>query len=437
MGKPARNAGPTSRSLNRHIAIGSLLVVLMAVGVGGWSATASISGAVIASGNVVVSSYSKRVQHKEGGIVGEIRVRDGQMVKAGAVLLKLDDTVTKANLAILNKRINDLQAQLARLIAERDHAAEISFPTTLLDDQSAETVAAVRGQRSLFDARRETLVSQKAQLQQRIIQLGEEISGMASQSKAKQQEIDLINSELNGLMALESKGLVPVTRVLSLQREKTRLDGEYGQLISGIARTKGRISETELQIGQLNQDLLAEVARDLRDTESKIAELVEQKIGAQDQLKRVELRSPHDGMVHQLAVHTIGGVIAPGDTVLMIVPQEEELLVEARVQPTDIDQLFIGQQAVVRFAAFNQRTTPELNAVIETISADLTQDSATGATYYRIRVRLSEEERERLGDLALVPGMPTETFISTGNRTALSYFIKPLSDQITKAFREE
>ncbi|HLP69728.1 MAG TPA: HlyD family type I secretion periplasmic adaptor subunit, partial [Rhizobium sp.] len=254
---------------------------------------------------------------------------------------------------------------------------------------------------------------------------------------AKDDELKLIDEELAGVVTLHEKQLTPFSQVAALQRVKAQLAGERGQLTSEIARAATRITETELQILQLDQDRRAEVLTELRDIENKLAELAEQRVAALDELKRVDILAPQAGLVHELAVHTIGGVIAPGETIMQIVPVNDTLVVEARVRPADIDQLHAGQQAVLRFSAFSQRTTPEIFGTVETIGANLSASKETGETWYTVRIDMSREEIARLGELALQSGMPVEAFIETGERTALSYLTKPLADQIARAMRED
>ncbi len=433
----AKRASATP-SLRRHIAIGFAVVALLLGGVGGWAAVASISGSVIASGTLVVETNTKRVQHRDGGIVSEILVKDGDYVLANDLLLRLDDTLVRSNLAIVVKQIDEMMASRARLEAERDGEDEVQFPTELTDRaQEPDMAKALRGEKTLFAARKASQISQREQLGARVVQIGEEIQGLKAQRDAKELEIGFINQELSGLIDLNTKGLVPITRIMSMRREAARLEGERGQMIAEIARAKGRILETELQLTQLDQTLLSDVVRELRDIQVRMVEFAERRVAAKDQLTRVEIRAPRSGYVLQSVVHTIGGVIAPAETVMLIVPKDDRLIVEARVQPNDIDQVNLGQKAVLRFSAFNQRSTPELNGRVDKISADLARDQTTGLPYYVIRIRLEEIEIQRLGDQNLLPGMPVETFIQTGERSALSYFVKPLQDQITRAFREE
>ncbi|MEZ5901034.1 MAG: HlyD family type I secretion periplasmic adaptor subunit [Hyphomicrobiaceae bacterium] len=429
----------TLRSIRRHLYAGAGLFLLLVGGVGSWAATTEISGAVIAPGALVVDSSVKKVQHPTGGIVAELNVRDGDRVKSGDVLVRLDDTVTRAGLAIVTKGLDELLARKARLEAERDGQDDLNFPNELVARASDPGVARVmQGERKLFEIRRSARMGQKAQLHQRIDQLDEQTNGLTIQEQAKAQEIVLINRELQGAHDLWAKNLMPITKLTALEREATRVEGERGQLIAAVAQSKDRRSETELQITQIDRDLASEVGKDLREVEGKIGELVERKVTAEDQLKRIDIRAPQDGTVHQLAVHTVGGVIGTnGETIMLIVPKGDNLAVEAKVLPQDIDQLRLSQQATLRFSAFNQRTTPEINGEVSRISADVSVDQRTGQSYYTTRITLPAEEIARLGNVKLVPGMPVEAFIETGDRNVLSYLVKPMRDQVERAFREK
>nr|WP_320201858.1 HlyD family type I secretion periplasmic adaptor subunit [Agrobacterium sp. rho-13.3]MDX8311638.1 HlyD family type I secretion periplasmic adaptor subunit [Agrobacterium sp. rho-13.3] len=415
-----------------------MTLAVMVAGVGGWAATANLSGAVIGTGTVVVDGNVKRIQHREGGIVGDILVRNGALVKAGDLLIRLDETVTRANLAMVSKQINQLSARRLRLVSESNDASEM----TLTDQQAGQQEDAITdvyidAEKALFTARKRTIDGQKAQLRQRIDQIRQENGGLLVRKNAKEEELSWIGQELVRVRSLSDQQLIQFNRLAELERVRAQLDGERGQLISEIARTAARVTETELQILQLDQDRLAEVLTELRDVDNKLAELDEQKVTAQDQLKRVDIRSPQDGIVHELAVHTLGGVIAPGETVMQIVPVNDRLVVEARIQSADIDQLHVGQQAVLRFSAFNQRTTPEIAGQIKTVGADLVHNPQTGESWYTARIQIEPEEMSKLGTLNLLAGMPVEAFIKTTERTALSYLTKPLADQINKAMRED
>ncbi|MGE0803143.1 MAG: HlyD family type I secretion periplasmic adaptor subunit [Lautropia sp.] len=427
----------TESSIRKHLITGAVVMLVLVFGVGGWAATTEISGALIAPGSIVVDSNVKKVQHPTGGVVGELRVRDGDRVKAGDVVVRLDETVTRANLAIVTKGLNELSARKARLEAERDGAEHITFPPALLAQKdNPDVAAAMNSETRLFELRRTTRVGQKAQLRQRIGQLQEEITGLTAQQQAKAKEIKLIERELEGVRELYAKNLIQLQRLTQLEREATRLDGERGQLIAAGAQARGKISELELQIIQIDQELSSEVAKEMRDVDAKLGEFVERKVTAEDQLKRIDIRAPQDGTVFQSTVHTVGGVVSAGDAIMLIVPAADNLTVEAKVNPQDIDRLQLGQTALLRFSAFNQQTTPEIFGSVTRISADTSTDQRTGMPYYTIRIGMAPEEVARLGENRLVPGMPLEAFVQTGQRTVMSYLIKPLFDQLTRAFRE-
>jgi len=425
------------RSIRLHLAIGLAVVVILAGGLGGFSATQQFSGALIAPGQIVVESNVKKVQHPTGGVVGEVRARDGDKVKAGDIVVRLDDTVTKANLAIVTKNLDAALARAARLEAEQRGFDKIKFPPQLLARADVPDAAAVMASETkLFEVRVNGRVGQKAQLRERITQLNDEIAGLTAQEKAKDQESALVEKELAGVRQLYEQRLVQLSRLTTLERDAARLNGERAQYIAAMAQAKGKITETELQIIQVDKDMVSEVSKDLREANDKIGELIERKVTAEDQLRRVDIRAPQDGIVEQSNVHTVGGVITAGDTLMLIVPQTDDLQVEAKVNPQDIDKLQVGQQTLLRLSAFNQRTTPELNGVVSRVSPDVNTDQRTGQSYYTIRVSMPPEEIARLGEVKLIPGMPVEAFVQTGERTLLSYLMKPLSDQLMRAFRE-
>ena len=426
------------RSIRMHMIFGLAVIAVLAGGLGGWASTTQISGALIAPGQIVVESNVKKVQHPTGGVVGELRARDGDIVKAGDIVVRLDDTVTKANLAIVTKNLDAAMARAARLEAEQRGLDKINFPSQLIDRASDPDVAAVIASESkLFDVRVNGRAGQKAQLSERIRQLKEEIEGLSAQERSKEQEIALVQQELTGVRDLYEKHLVQISRLTTLERDAARLSGERAQYVASRAQAKGKITETELQIIQIDKDMVSEVSKDLRETNDKIGELIERKVTAEDQLRRVDIRAPQDGVVEQSTVHTVGGVITAGDAIMLIVPQTDDLQVEAKVNPQDIDKLQVGQKTLLRLSAFNQRTTPELNGVVSRVSPDVTTDQRSGQSYYTIRVSMPPEEVARLGDVKLIPGMPVEAFVQTGERTLLSYLMKPLSDQLMRAFREK
>jgi HlyD family secretion protein len=425
------------RAIRNLNIIGCAVIVVLVGGIGGWAATAQLHGAVIASGTVVVESNVKKVQHPTGGIVGQLMVRDGSAVEEGDIVMRLDETLTRATLGALRSQLDVLLARETRLLAERDETDALEFPQELTVRKSEHGVAsAIAGEEKLYESRREARKGQKAQLRERIAQINEEIRGLSAQHEAKEKEIKLIAEELQGVTKLYRDNLVTIVRYNQLQRDQAKLLGERGQFVAEMARARGRISEINLQIFQLDHDFRTEVLKELREAQGKIAELKERVIAAEDQLKRVDIRAPQSGIVHQLAVHTVGGVIANGETLMVIVPRADALIIEAKVAPQDVDQVGRGATAVVRIMAGNQRTTPEVNGIVTYVSADQSKDQATNQIYYVVRVALPEQEARRLGDLKLQPGMPTEVFIQTQERTPLEYLLKPLREQIARTFRE-
>lgn len=428
----------SSRSIYRHLLVGVVVGAILVAGLGFWARGTELAGAVIATGVVMVESEIKKVQHPTGGVVGELNVHDGDHVNAGDVLVRLDETQPKANLAVFTKSLDELYARQARLEAEKNSANSIGFPDELLARETIDPVVAhlVEGERRLFNLRLEARNGQKAQLRERTSQLREELNGLAEQIEAKTQEIALIQEELKGVLVLWNKQLVPLTRVTALKRDAARLAGERGALIASRASIGGKITEVELQIIQVDQDARSKAAEELSDARAKISEMSERKIAAEDQLKHIDIRAPQTGRVHQLTMHTVGGVVGPAETIMLIVPENDVLSVEAKVSPNDIDQLRANQLVLLRFSAFNQRTTPQINGTIGWISAEITQDQHTGTSYYTVRIALPEAEIDRLQGLKILPGMPVEAFIQTESRTVISYLLKPLTDQVMRAFRE-
>jgi HlyD family secretion protein len=427
-------------SIKRSLTAAFVIIAFLVFGIGGWAATIPLEGAVVAQGSLVVDSNVKKVQHLSGGIVKEISVREGDHVKAGDILVRLDETQTKAANSVVTTNLDELIAQQARLEAERDGGDSIEFPAAFAKQANESNPYAVRtmaAEQKLFELRRDARQGKKAQLKERVGQLRKEIQGYVGQTAAKEREIALINKELEGVRELRDKNLVPLSRLTALERDAARIDGERNQLIAATAQSEGKVTETELQIIQVDQDLRSEVAKDLAETRAKVSEFIERKVATDDQLKRVDIRAPQNGIVQQLTVHTVGGVVAAGDPIMLIVPDADILMVEVKIPPQDIDQLYLGQIATLRFTAFNMRTTPEIKGTVSFISADITQDQRTGVSYYVARISLSPSEVELLGEVKLIPGMPVVAFIKTSERTMLSYLTKPLRDQVERAFKEK
>ncbi len=396
-----------------------------------------LSGAVVVPGNLVVQSNVKAIQHPTGGVVSQIPVRNGMRVTAGDLLLRLDSTQAQANQQVVSKQLDEVRAKISRLSAERDGLPRPAIPAEMsarLEDANVKNLLA--SEASLFRARVTARESQKELLQSKVSQLNQEIEGLESQVAAKAKQLELITGELTGVQELFDKRLVPLARLTTLQRESARIEGERGQLISTIAETKAKIGEAQLQIVRLDQDVRTEVVKELGEAQGKEAELTERGVAARDVLERIEMRAPTSGVIHQLAAHTIGGVIRAGDTIMEVVPDSDDLQIEARLQPNDIDQVRKGQQAYVRFSAFNQRVTPQLIGEVSYVSPDTTRDTQTNMSYFTVRIMLPEEERRRLAGLQLSSGMPAEVFMQTGSRTMLSYLFKPIMDQFERAFVE-
>ncbi|MGL4438548.1 MAG: HlyD family type I secretion periplasmic adaptor subunit [Bosea sp. (in: a-proteobacteria)] len=425
------------RSLKQARKAGFTALIIFGGTFGVWAAAGSIQGAVIGSGQFVVDGNVKKVQHQTGGVVEELNIREGSVVKEGDLLIKLDDTLARASLQIVEKQIDELVARMARLEAERNRLADIAMPREFEPRaDEAGITDLMRGENALFAARQNAREGLKQQLSKRTEQLRNEIGGLSKQFTAKEREGEMIERELVGVRQLFKTNLVQITRLSALEREAAALEGQRGQFTASIAQTEGKIAEIELQKIQIDVDLTNEVIKDLRDSQGKLAELSERRVAGRSQLKSMLIRAPASGVVHQLAVHTVGGVISPAEPAMMIVPSATRLELDARIQPQDVDQLTVGQRAVVRVHAFNQRTTPELFGQITRVAADITRDGQTQAPYYLVRVALSGAEIAALGDQKLLAGMQADVYVETYARSPLDFFIKPVRDHMTKTFRE-
>src|SRR6266851_5368490 len=430
----------TRRSYERELRVGLRVLLIGLVLGGGWMTLVPLAGAVVVPGNLVVQSNVKTIQHPTGGVVAEIPVHNGMRVVVGDLLLRLDPTQAQASLQVVSKQLDESRARIARLIAERDGLPQPEVPAELagrLEESAVKDLLV--SEETQFKARASARYSQKDLLQSRVAQLGEQIGGLDAQVASKAKQLELIAGELTGVQDLYDKRLVPITRLTTLQREAARIEGERGQLISAIAETKAKVGEAQLQIVRIDQDFRTEVVKELGEVQGKEGELVQRGVAARDMLDRIELRAPTSGIVHQLAAHTVGGVIKAGDAIMEVVPDSDDLQVEARLQPNDIDQVRVGQKALIRFSAFNQRTTPQIVGLVSFVSADVSHDqtaSAASVSFFTVRMTLPEDELRRLAGLQLVSGMPAEVFMQTGSRTMMSYLMKPITEQLQRAFVE-
>jgi HlyD family secretion protein len=430
-------ADHTSVSVRRYILMGFLTILALFGGIGGWAATTDLAGAVLAPASVVVASNVKKVQHPSGGVISQILVKNGDTVKAGDIVVRLDQTVTLASLQVITKQIDELSGRVARLRAERDDAPSVTFPPELVARLNEPEIARIiAGEQRLFEAHTGTTAAQKRQLNERVSGLKQEIAGNTAQGESKATEILLIKKQLEALERLESQQLVSAEKMMQMRRELTRIEGEMAQLAAAAGQSKGKIAEIEIQKLTIDSQGQSDTVKDLREAEGKIVELTERRIAAQDQLTRIDIRSPADGIVDQMSVFTVGGVINTAEPLMVIVPQDEQLVIEAKIAPHDIDQARSHKQAIIRFPAFNMRTTPSLNGTVASVSAELTKEPQTQMQYYVARIKIEDSELARLGALQLVPGMPAEVQIRTTERSALSYLVKPLEDAFAKSFKE-
>lgn len=402
-----------------------------------WSSLAPLSSAVVAQGAVKVDSSRKKIQHPEGGVVKEILVRDGSLVKAGDVLVRLDETKAGAAYGVVRGGREVALATQARLEAERDEKPGIVFPKALAARAGEPQIAEIlRAQESLFNARRSSRVGEVGILERQIGALRSEISGLLSQQRSKEEQAASIKSELDGLQALASQGMVEKTKLRATERDLTRLKGERDELASKVASANTAISEKELKKFQVKKAFHEEVVAELKKVQAENLELIEKESATRYTLEQTELRAPVDGTVTDLKVHTAGGVIGPGEVVMEVVPSSDRLIVEGKVLPPDIDRVALGQEVGIKLHAFNSRTTPELKGALQYVSADAVVDPRTEMSYFIVKASVPPDELKRLGEQKVQPGMQTDMFIITGERTFLGYLFQPLADSFNRAWRE-
>jgi len=432
-------SGAQPWSARRPIVIGLLALVTLVGGFGTWAAFTQISGAIIASGQIEVDRNRQIVQHPDGGVVADILVFEGDAVVQGQTLVRLDPTLLQSDLTTVESQLYELMARRARLAAERDVVDGITFDAELLEvaARQPEVAELVEGQRRLFEARVSSNAQQIEQLRLRRQQIASQIGGILAQQEALKTQLSLIGEELASQQVLLDRGLAQASRVLALQREDARLQGTMGELTAGAAQAQERITETELEILRLATTRREEAITQTRDLQYRELELAERRRSLKERLSRLDIRAPAGGIVYGMTVFAERSVIRPADPVLFIVPQDRPLVIAARVAAIHIDQVYLGQDVILRFSAFDSRTTPEFFGEVTQISADVFVDEASQGSFYRAEIELKTDEIEKLPEnLVLIPGMPVEAFLRTEDRTPIAYLVRPFTDYFAKAFRE-
>lgn len=420
--------------------VGLAIVLAVFGGLGGWAALAPIDSAALAPGVVTVESYRKTVQHLEGGIVKEILARDGDLVEKDQALIILEDTQARAQLQILRGQYFIALATEARLLAEQRDGNGVAYPPALVNErQDPRAEEAIQLQNQSFRVRKISRDGEIAVLEQAIQQLNSKISGLQALKASREKLVASLRGELSDHQALLEQGFVNKQRIQELERQVAQMEGEQAEYIAEIATTQMQIGEARLKILQLKKDFQTKVAEDLAKVQGELFDLREKMQSLQDTVERTVIKAPENGMVMGLAVHTIGGVIKPGESLLDIVPKGEKLVIEAEVAPLDIDRVHAGLKADVRLSVFKSATTPRVEGEVISVSADRLTHERTGASYYLARVALSEEELKKLEEAKrfLVPGMPVEVLINTGQRTMLEYMMQPLTNAFAKSFIED
>ncbi len=426
-------------SPGRYLVIGLLTLVLLVGGFGGWAVFAEISGAIVASGQVEVDQNRQVVQHPDGGVIAEIAVQEGDLVEAGTILVRLDSTLLRSELAIVENQLFELMARRGRLEAERDQIDDITFEEELLQiaGQRPEIAELVEGQARLMEARRDSMDREAEQLRKRRQQIETQVFGIEAQQASLNEQLKLIREELRDQKTLLDRGLAQASRVLSLQREEARMAGTMGELTAQKGQAEERATEIDIEILKLTTTRREEAITSLRDLLYRELELAEQRRSLRERLSRLDIRAPSSGIVYGKTVFAPRSVVRAAEPLMYLIPQDRPLVIAVRIEPTDIDEVFLGQSVVLQVAAFDSRTTPELFGRVVQLSADAFVDEASGRTYYRAEIVLPEEEIAKLPEgLALIPGMPVQSFVRTADRTPLAYLMQPLTDYFTRAFRE-
>jgi HlyD family secretion protein len=421
------------------LTIGFLSLICLVFGIGVWSVNTKIAGAVIASGMIQVEANRQVVQHPNGGVVGQINVSDGDVVAAGDVLLRFDDSQLQSELAIIESQYFELLARKALFKAERDDKSILTYDTELLtqSEYDSDIRALMNGQAEFFTARRVSLDNQKEQLAEQKIQLGRQIEGVEAQNTAFQSQLALLEEELKSAQSLLDKGLAQASRVLALKREKARIAGQIGSLVADLGRLSAGINGINIQLVQLDTGRREKSIENLRDIGFRTLELAERRASVLQTLSRLDVRAPMAGTVYGNQIFALQSVVQPAQPMMYIIPKDLPLVVQAQVEVVHIDQVYVGQEATLNFASFSQRTTPQIFGTVTKVSADVLTDQITGLNYYQVELVPAPGEVEKLGSLELIPGMPVEAFLKTGERSTFTYLVKPVTDYFNKAFREE
>lgn len=419
------------------LVLGFLTLILLVGGIGAWSVLTTLTGAIIAPGQVEVSRNRQVVEHIDGGVVSEILVAEGDRVEAGDVLLRLDGSPLRSEMTIVENQLHEVRARRARLEAERDEAGKVSFPDDLLQvaERSPDVAEMVEGQAGLFDAHRETLAHGVEERRKRIDQIGSQIEGIRAQQAALETQVRLLGTDLQAQRDLLAKGLAQAPRVTAIERELAEAQGRMGELTAAQAEAAGRITEIEIEIRGLATQLRERAEAELRDVAARELELSERQRALAERIGRLDIRAPAAGVVFGLKVTTPQSVIRPADPLLFIVPQDRPLLAAVRLPATDVDDVRVGQETRLIFSSLPSRTTPEVMGHVTLVSADALVDEATGMRFFRTEILIDASSLQAL-DQTVVPGMPVDAFIRTADRTPLSYLVKPFTDYFRNAFRE-
>jgi HlyD family secretion protein len=438
---PAANTPETPRDrwhLGRLMVIGWLTFAVLFAGIGAWAAVTKIAGAVVGAGALEVQGNRQVIQHPIGGVIRAIHARDGDEVDEGQILVEMEGDDLRPGLDTVEGQWLEILARKSRLHAERDGLDTITFDDELVGrvETDPKIVELLAAQRQQFEARRKLQSEETAQLDEQQAQIAKQNEGLVALAAATERQAELVQLEIDAQQTLHDKGLTEMTRLLTPQRELARLQGTAGQVESSLAENRGKIAELEIEKVRLTSKVREEAITELRDLEFREIELREKRRALIDQIAKLDLRAPVSGVVYGSTADTLRGVIRAAEPVMYVVPKDTPLIVRTRIDPIHIDQVHVGQEAVLRFSAFDQRTTPEVTGHVTGVSADAYHDERLGMSYYEADVALDDGMLEKLDHVTLMPGMPAETFIRTNDRSALSYFVKPLSDYFTRAFRD-